>query len=89
MAHLLDGGRTHEPVLDTTEIWESSSTTDDTHPIHLHLVRFQFPDSRPFDTPAFVLLKLFPQSHELGVSCSFRSSETAFAGTSTAESASS
>jgi spore coat protein A len=59
MVHLLDGKRWHEPVsekpvLGTTEIWELINTTDDTHPIHLHLVRFQILDRRPFDVPVFV-----------------------------------
>ena len=43
MIHLLDGKRWHEPISEkpvhgTTEIWEFLNTTDDTHPIHLHLV---------------------------------------------------
>jgi len=51
IAHLLDGKHWHEPisekpVLGTTEIWELLNTTDDTHPIHLHLVRFQILDRR-------------------------------------------
>ena len=40
---------TEKPVLDTTEIWELVNLTEDTHPIHLHLVRFQILDRRPFD----------------------------------------
>jgi spore coat protein A len=59
MVHLLDGKRWHDPisekpVLGTTEIWEFINTTDDTHPIHLHLVRFQILNRQPFDVPAFV-----------------------------------
>jgi spore coat protein A, manganese oxidase len=54
MIHLLDGKRWHEPIsekptLDSTEIWELLNTTDDTHPIHLHLVRFQILDRRPIE----------------------------------------
>jgi spore coat protein A len=41
---------TEKPVLDTTEIWELLNLTEDTHPIHLHLVRFQILDRRRFDT---------------------------------------
>jgi spore coat protein A, manganese oxidase len=40
---------TENPVLDTTEIWELVNLTDDTHPIHLHMVRFQILDRRRFD----------------------------------------
>jgi len=40
---------TEKPVLDTTEIWELVNLTEDTHPIHLHLVKFQILDRRKFD----------------------------------------
>jgi spore coat protein A len=40
---------TENPVLDSTEIWNLINTTDDSHPIHLHLVRFQILDRRTFD----------------------------------------
>ena len=39
---------TENPALNTTEIWSLINTTDDSHPIHLHLVRFQILDRRPF-----------------------------------------
>ena len=39
---------TENPTLDSTEIWELLNTTDDAHPIHLHLVRFQILDRRSF-----------------------------------------
>src|SRR5271155_2565795 len=32
---------TEKPVLNSTEIWTLVNPTDDSHPIHLHLVRFQ------------------------------------------------
>jgi spore coat protein A len=44
---------TENPVLDTIEIWELVNLTEDSHPIHLHLVRFQILDRRPFDTFEF------------------------------------
>jgi spore coat protein A len=44
---------TENPVLDSTEIWELANTTDDAHPIHLHLVRFQILDRRSFDISAY------------------------------------
>ena len=58
MLHLLDGKRWREPisekpVLDSTEIWEFLNLTDDTHPIHLHLVRFQILDRRLIDVSAY------------------------------------
>jgi spore coat protein A len=40
---------TEKPVLHTTEIWELVNLTDDSHPIHLHLVRFRILDRRRFD----------------------------------------
>ena len=44
---------TEKPVIDTTEIWELINLTEDTHPIHLHLVRFQVLNRQRIDTNAF------------------------------------
>jgi len=44
---------TESPLLDSTEIWELANTTDDAHPIHLHLVRFQILDRRTFDVSTY------------------------------------
>jgi len=41
---------TETPTLNTTEIWELVNLTEDSHPIHLHLVRFQILDRRPIDS---------------------------------------
>ena len=40
---------TEKPVLGSTEIWTLINPTNDTHPIHLHLVRFQILDRRPYE----------------------------------------
>jgi len=44
---------TETPALNSTEIWTLINLTDDTHPIHLHLVRFQILDRRRFDFEAY------------------------------------
>ncbi len=55
---LLDGKHWDDPIserplLDSTEIWSLLNLTGDVHPIHLHLVRFQILDRRPFDLFAY------------------------------------
>ncbi len=45
---------TEKPVLDSTEIWSFINTTQDIHPIHLHLVRFQILDRRAFDVDDYL-----------------------------------
>lgn len=59
MLMLLDGKRWRDPVserplLGTTEVWEFANLTDDTHPIHLHLVRFQVLERQPFDADQYL-----------------------------------
>lgn len=39
---------TEKPVLGSTEIWSLINPTNDSHPIHLHLVRFQILDRQPY-----------------------------------------
>jgi spore coat protein A len=61
-AMLLNGAHwsapvTEKPVLNSTEIWSFINLTDDSHPIHLHLVRFQILDRRPFDLAVYQLTK--------------------------------
>lgn len=51
---LLNNARWHEtitekPTLNTTEIWSFMNPSDDSHPIHLHLVRFQILDRRRYE----------------------------------------
>jgi spore coat protein A, manganese oxidase len=59
MLMLLNGTYWREPVtekpqLDTVEIWSLVNLTEDSHPIHLHLVRFQILDRQAFDTDAYL-----------------------------------
>lgn len=64
MLMLLNGQYWHEavtekPVLDSVEIWSFLNATQDVHPIHLHLVRFQILDRRPFDVDDYLNYKKF------------------------------
>jgi spore coat protein A, manganese oxidase len=43
-----DAPVTETPTLGSTEVWEFMNLTDDTHPIHLHLVRFQILNRQHF-----------------------------------------
>jgi FtsP/CotA-like multicopper oxidase with cupredoxin domain len=60
MVMLLNRTPWHMPVteiakLGSTEIWSLVNLTDDTHPIHLHHVRFQVIDRRGFDRDLYLL----------------------------------
>jgi spore coat protein A len=44
---------TENPTLDTVEIWTIVNPTEDSHPIHLHLVRMQLLDRANYDRLAF------------------------------------
>jgi spore coat protein A len=65
---------TERPRLNTTEIWEFVNETEDTHPMHLHLVRFQILNRQPYDAFEYLKTKKFsflsdpvlPEPHELG-----------------------
>jgi spore coat protein A, manganese oxidase len=65
---------TERPVLGTTEIWELVNLTDDVHPIHLHMVRFQILDRRRFDSFQYMTAgtlrytgeALAPEANEMG-----------------------
>jgi spore coat protein A len=79
MVMLINRKHWHEPVTETpklnsTEIWEFVNLTEDTHPMHLHLVRFQILDRRPFYTsvyrqdekPTYTAPAVPPEPNELG-----------------------
>jgi spore coat protein A len=79
MVMLINRKHWHEPVTETpklnsTEIWEFVNLTEDTHPMHLHLVRFQILDRRPFNRTDYLINKklrftgpaVTPDLNELG-----------------------
>ena len=43
-----------KPKLDTTEVWRLINATEDVHPIHLHLVKFQVVGRTPFDAEKYL-----------------------------------
>jgi spore coat protein A, manganese oxidase len=48
-----DAAVTETPEAGSVEIWRIINTTEDAHPIHVHLVQFQILDRRPFDVGGF------------------------------------
>jgi len=61
---LLNGSYWHDPISEkpvqnSTEIWSFINPTDDTHPIHLHAVRFQILDRQHYEPTAYQLKKEF------------------------------
>ncbi len=61
---LLNGKYWHDPItenptVNSTEIWSFINPTDDTHPIHLHTVRFQILDRQHFEPWTFQTKKEF------------------------------
>jgi spore coat protein A len=44
---------TEDPKVGTTEVWQLINTTEDAHPIHLHLVQFQILNRQPFDVEQY------------------------------------
>lgn len=79
MQMLLDGKRWSDPISEnprqgSIETWSFVNLTGDAHPIHLHLVRFQLLDRRPFDLFAWNARRELkftgpaqpPEPHEMG-----------------------
>lgn len=79
MVMLLNRKHWAEPVteivrLDSIEIWSLVNLTEDTHPIHLHLVRFQILDRQSFSTYDYLSDEklrftgelMSPEQHEMG-----------------------
>ncbi len=59
---LLNGSYWHDPItekpaLGSTEIWSFLNPTDDTHPIHLHTVRFQILDRQRYEPLTYAAKK--------------------------------
>jgi spore coat protein A len=46
-------GVQERPKLGSTEDWRLINTTEDSHPVHLHLVQFQVMDRTPYDATAY------------------------------------
>ncbi len=58
MRMLINGKRYDDPVTETVKLgsvekWRFINTTDDAHPMHLHLVQFQILERQGFDIAAF------------------------------------
>jgi spore coat protein A, manganese oxidase len=79
MVMLLDGKRWSDPITEnprqhSVETWSFVNLSGDAHPIHLHLVRFQIIDRRPFDLFAWNASRTLkytgpaqpPEPHEAG-----------------------
>jgi spore coat protein A, manganese oxidase len=79
MAMLLNGTRWSAPITEkprhgSVEIWQLVNLTPDTHPIHLHQVRFQVLDRQPILVPTYLQSKTLsfrgpavaPAAHEAG-----------------------
>ena len=47
------GATTEFPEEGTTELWQIINTTDDAHPIHIHLIQFQLVSRQAYDTGRF------------------------------------
>ena len=79
LLQLIDGKRFEAPVnikprLNTVEVWNLINLTEDTHPIHPHLVKFQILSRQPFDVNFYIKTRklkftgpaVLPQPNERG-----------------------
>ncbi len=79
MNMLLNGSRWRDPITEkprhgSVEIWQLINLTTDTHPIHIHQVRFQVLDRQPIFVPEYLTSKTLsfrgpaapPLAHEAG-----------------------
>ena len=65
MVMLLNRKRWTDPIteqvkLNSIEIWSLANLTEDTHPIHLHMVRFQILDRRAFSVDDYLATNALP-----------------------------
>ncbi len=56
---------TETPQAGSIEIWRIINTTEDAHPIHVHLVQFQILDRQPFDTTQYPSALVFTEPPQL------------------------
>ncbi|MFD1687509.1 multicopper oxidase family protein [Halobellus litoreus] len=49
-----EDGISENPKLGTTEVWNLVNTTEDSHPIHVHLIEFEVVERQPFDAAAYL-----------------------------------
>jgi FtsP/CotA-like multicopper oxidase with cupredoxin domain len=62
---------TELPRVGATELWELVNTTEDAHPIHLHLIQFQVLNRQPMDTDGYLAAwaASFPGGSYAGQQC--------------------
>lgn len=51
---------TEQVKLNSVEVWSLANLTQDTHPIHLHMVRFQILDRRSFSVDDYLASNALP-----------------------------
>jgi FtsP/CotA-like multicopper oxidase with cupredoxin domain len=68
------------PRVGATELWELLDTTDDSHPIHIHLIQFQVLNRQPVDTDSYLAAwgAAFPGGAFAGQQCDGTSGTTQY-----------